>query len=90
MEVEAGMWIDVGSLPLKRSEITHGSVLYAAGLRFFRHNENSWKLAEPGDWNLWHRMQVAGVKMGFVDQVTYRHFLETRMRGRCEFPSRLA
>ena len=80
MEVEPGKWADVGSSPLAHAEITHGSVLYAGGLRFFRHNDNSWKLAEPGDWNLWRRMKAAGVKMGFVDQVTYRHYLETHRR----------
>jgi len=80
MEVEAGKWATVGSSPLAHGGLTHGSVLYAGGLRFFRHNENSWKLAEPGDWNLWRRMQAAGVNMGFVDQVTYRHYLETYRR----------
>jgi hypothetical protein len=80
-EVEAGKWADFGSAPLVLGGLTHGSVLYSAGLRFFRHNENSWKLGEPGDWNLWRRMQAAGVKMGFVDQVTYRHYLETLQRG---------
>ena len=80
MEVEAGKWATVGSSPLAHGGLTHGSVLYAGGLRFFRHNENSWKLAEPGDWNLWRRMQAAEVKMGFVDQVTYRHYLETFRR----------
>jgi len=80
MEVEDGRWKDVGSFPLANSAITHGSVLYAGGLRFFRHNENSWKLAEPGDWNLWRRMQSAGVRMGFVNQLTYRHYLETKQR----------
>ena len=81
MEVEPGEWVVVGSSPLQWGCITHGSVLYASGLRFLRHNENSWKLGEVGDWNLWRRMQAAGVKMGFVDQVTYRHYLETFQRG---------
>ncbi len=80
-EVEEGVWKEVGAWPLAHAKITHGSVLYAAGLRFFRHNENSWKLGEPGDWNLWHRMQAAGVKMGFVNEVTYRHYLEAYRRG---------
>jgi hypothetical protein len=80
MELTAGTWAEVGKWPLACAGITHGSVLYAGGLRFFRHNENSWKLDEPGDWNLWRRMQAAGVKMGFVDQVTYRHYLEAYTR----------
>ncbi|MGA2527553.1 MAG: glycosyltransferase family A protein [Acidimicrobiales bacterium] len=75
MELEPGIWEDVGRSPLARGHISHGSVLYAGGLRFFHHNENSWKLAEPADWNLWQRMQAAGVKMGFVEHVTYRHYL---------------
>jgi len=79
MEVKAGKWAEVGSSSLQNG-VTHGSVLYARGLRFFRYNENSWKLAEPADWNLWHRMQAAGVKMGFVNQMTYRHYLETQQR----------
>ena len=80
MELEADTWIDVGSFPLICGDITHGSVLYAGQLRFFRYNENSWKLAEPADWNLWRRMQAAGVKMGFVDRVTYKHYVETHWR----------
>jgi hypothetical protein len=74
-EVEAGKWTDVGKSPLAGGGLSHGSVLYAGGLRSFRYNENSWKLAEPLDWNLFRRMRAAGVKMGFVDQVTYRHYL---------------
>jgi glycosyltransferase involved in cell wall biosynthesis len=81
MEVESGQWSEVGRAPLALNHITHGSILYAGGLRFFRHNENSWKLAEPGDWNLWRRMQSAGVRMGFLDQVTYKHYLEKPWRG---------
>jgi glycosyltransferase involved in cell wall biosynthesis len=80
MEVEAGIWAEVGKWPLACGDITHGSVLYSTGLRFLRYNENSWKLGEPGDWNLWRRMRAAGVKMGFFEQVTYRHYLETHRR----------
>lgn len=74
-EVEAGKWVDVGKWPLAGGGVTNGSVLYAGALRFFRYNENSWKLAEPHDWNLFRRMRAAEVKMGFVDRVTYRHYL---------------
>lgn len=80
MEVATGTWEEVGSWPLAWGGITHGSVLYATGFRFLRYNENSWKIGEPGDWNMWHRMQAAGVKMGFVDHVTYRHYLEAHRR----------
>lgn len=80
MESTAGNWRLVGSTPMAHGAITHGSVLYAAGLRFFRHSTTSWKRYEPSDWNLWHRMERAGVKMEFVDAVTYTHYLEARRR----------
>lgn len=79
-EVQPGVWEDIGDTPLRLGQISHGSVLYASGLREFRHNESSWKLGEPGDWNLWNRMRIAGVKMGFLDRVTYRHYLEAPQR----------
>lgn len=56
---------------LKVGHISHGSVLYSLGLRFFRHSNTSWKLGEPGDWNLWRRMRDAGVRIGFLDELTY-------------------
>lgn len=55
-------------------EISHGSVLYSSALRFFRHSNTSWKLGEPGDWNLWRRMKAAGVRIGWLDELTYYHY----------------
>jgi len=81
-EVGAGKWSVIGSTPLAHGQVTHGSVLFAGELRFFRYNENSWKLAEPFDWNLWRRMHAAGVKMGFVDEVTYKYFEAYHRPGR--------
>ncbi|MHB8219926.1 MAG: glycosyltransferase family 2 protein [Acidimicrobiales bacterium] len=80
MEVAAGEWRESGGPELTSDGTTHGSVFYASQLRFFRHNENAWKLAQPGDQNLWNRMQRAGVRMGFVDRVTYVHYLEAHGR----------
>ena len=80
MQVDRDTWQEVGGSDLARDGTTHGSVLYASQLRFFRHNARAWKLAQPGDWNLWHRMQSARVRMGFVDRVTYVHYLETYRR----------
>lgn len=81
METATDEWRESGGPDLARDGTTHGSVLYASQLRFFRHNGNAWKLAQPGDWNLWLRMQRAGVRMGFVDRVTYVHYLEAYRRG---------
>jgi Glycosyltransferase like family 2 len=71
---ENGSWREVGHEPLRDGGISHGSVLYSAGLRFFTHSDTCWKLAEPADWNMWKRMRRAGVHMGFHDQVTYIHY----------------
>jgi glycosyltransferase involved in cell wall biosynthesis len=67
-------WQVVGDLPLREGHISHGSVLYSAGLRFFRYSDTCWRLAEPADWNLWKRMHRAGVRVAFHPFVTYRHF----------------
>lgn len=66
-------WVTWAS-ELRMSQISHGSVLYSLGLRFFRHSDTCWKLGEPGDWNLWRRMRDAGVRMGFLDELTYLHY----------------
>jgi hypothetical protein len=69
-----GSWSMVGHQPLREGAISHGSVLYSAGLRFFSHSGTCWKLAEPADWNMWKRMRRAGVRIGFHDRVTYIHY----------------
>jgi glycosyltransferase involved in cell wall biosynthesis len=79
-EASPGEWKVVGDGSFHQSSFTHGSVLYAGGLRFFRHNDRSWKLMQPGDWDLWWRMRRAGVAMGFLDHVTYVHYAETQWR----------
>lgn len=82
VEVAPGEWREVGSEPLAFGRISHGSVLYAAGLRFMRYSTSCWKLGEPADWNLWKRMRAADVKIGFVDRTTYIHYLETPVRSK--------
>lgn len=80
MEVEPGKWYLVGQYPPIHANICHLSVLYHANLRLFELDVEAWILDEPGDWNLWRRMKAAGVKMGFVDQVVGKHYLEQRHR----------
>lgn len=80
MEVAPGQWAVIGTPPLRCGQVTHGSVLYSLGLRFFRYSRTCWKLGQPADWNLWHRMLDAGVRIGFVPQVTYVHYAEARHR----------
>jgi hypothetical protein len=80
MERAGGSWDLVGLWPPHQGGLCHGSVLYAAELKYFRYDPDAWRLAEPGDWNLWRRMLEAGVRMGNVEHVVYRHYLEARHR----------
>lgn len=51
---------------------THGAVLYSMGLAIIPYSPTSDRLLEPFDWNLWKRIQLAGARMGYLDEVTYR------------------
>jgi hypothetical protein len=80
LELGLGDWREVGSLPLRSGQITHGSVLYSSGLRFMQYSNTSWKIGEPSDWNRWKRMRAIGVRMTFLDQLTYIHYVESPHR----------
>ena len=80
MEREPGKWADLGSYPLRRSEICHLSVLYHSKLEFFKYDMNAWRYGEPADWNIWRRMKEAGVRIGFLDKVVGKHYLEALER----------
>jgi len=89
MEKRPGKWVKLGSWPLQIDKIAHLSVLYHSKLRLFKYDINAWKIDEPDDWNLFRRMKEAGVRIGFVDKVVGKHYLEqtqprgwTRPRGR--------
>jgi glycosyltransferase involved in cell wall biosynthesis len=62
-----------GSEPMRFATITRGSAFYSMGLAFMRYEVESWRIRDPHDWNLWKRMQLIGVKIGFVPNVTYRY-----------------
>ena len=89
-EKSPGNWCSLGDGTFRQSSFAHGSVLYAAGLRFFRHNDRSWKVMQPGDWELWSWMQQAGVKMGFCDHVTYFHHAEAIMAQMSDLAQKVA
>jgi glycosyltransferase involved in cell wall biosynthesis len=79
METPEG-WEVVGKEPLGPGAGTHGSIFYSAGLRFLQWSDTSWKMNEPADGNFLRRLTAIGVRTGFVDHVTYRHYLEGRYR----------
>jgi glycosyltransferase involved in cell wall biosynthesis len=64
----------LGAPELTVGQVTHGSVLYSMGLRFLTYSATCHRIPEPHDWNLWRRMRDLGVRMGYLDRVTYRYF----------------
>ena len=66
-------WQVIGTEPMGREVTTHCAVMWSSGLRFMRMSTTSWKFEEEADQNMWRRMHEIGVKMSFVDQVTYRY-----------------
>lgn len=62
----------VGHPVLSPSCTNHGAVLYSMGLSVIPYSPTSDQLLEPFDWNLWKRLQLAGARMAFLDELTYR------------------
>jgi len=81
MEREPQKWINLGSYPLKCGKISTLSVLYRSKLNFFKYDINAWKYLEPSDWNMWRRMKEAGVRIGFINKIVGKHYLEGTQRG---------
>lgn len=69
--VGAREWVVIGRERPQLGHISHGSVLYSARLDFIKYRGTCHHLGEPFDWNLWRRMQNLGVRMGYLDDVTY-------------------
>ena len=80
VERAPGSWIVIGRRPLARGGIVQGTVLYTAALRFVPYRPSCWRVREWDDWNLFRRMQRIGVRIGFLEQVTYTHHLEAPQR----------
>jgi glycosyltransferase involved in cell wall biosynthesis len=74
LEQADGSWSRTAPNEFVEGQISHGSVLYSTELRFIRHNRRAYLSRRPGDWELWRRMAKAGVKMGYLDHLTYYHF----------------
>lgn len=70
----------LGAWPPAHAAFCRGSVLYSARLSFMRYDPEAWRLDESGDWNLWRRMIEAGVRMGSIEELVYRHHRDARSR----------
>jgi glycosyltransferase involved in cell wall biosynthesis len=68
-DVVSGEHERIHAYPPRRGGFTFQGAIYHAGLRFFEYDEESWRLGEPGDWNLCRRMMQAGVRIVATDAV---------------------
>jgi glycosyltransferase involved in cell wall biosynthesis len=80
MEIEPNIWKDLGSYPLQINNISRMSALYSSKLKFIKYDINCWKYREPSDWNMWRRMEEAGAKIGFIDKIVGKHYLEHTLK----------
>lgn len=78
MQERDGTWTPRGAWPPAQGSIVHPAVMYHRRLASLVYDVESWKVDEPADWNLWRRMRDAGARMGFVDRVVCRHYVEAR------------
>lgn len=74
LQTADGSWVQTAADRVAEGHISHGSVLYTTDLRFMRYNRRAYLSRHPGDWELWRRMKRAGVRMGYLDELTYYHF----------------
>lgn len=75
MQQRDGSWRPTPGPPLRHGRISHGSVVFRSDLRFMMLNRRSYLMNQPADWNLWQRMERAGVQITHLPKVTYRHYL---------------
>lgn len=74
--LETGEQVRIFSSPPRAGQISMQAALYHSGLRFMEYDTQSWRVDEPGDWNLIRRMSEAGVRMASTaDYVTTVHML---------------
>ncbi len=75
-EYPLGDWRLLGSAPLRYGEIVHATVMYSSRLGHMRYDPYAWLLDEPGDWNMWRRMQATGASVRHLPEPVAVHFKE--------------
>lgn len=57
----------IHSFPPERGGFTFQAALVHQAMRFVEYDEESWRVGEPGDWNVCRRMLAAGVRFAARD-----------------------
>lgn len=71
-----GWWQTIGAPHLCHGGVAHGTVAYSSRLAHFRLDPDAWLLGEPGDWNMWRRIQATGAGLAHVPAPVLAHFRE--------------
>lgn len=74
-EIASDEWIESGSYPpintlFHGHNIAHSTAMFRRYLRLFQFDIDAWKYHLAVDHHVWLRMQIAGVRFGFVDMIT--------------------
>ena len=76
-------WSMLGAWPPQEGGMVHATVMYTKRLAHMRYDPDAWVWGDPGDWNLWRRIQDAGAAMTFLNWPVAVHFRErTSIEGR--------
>lgn len=57
------------SFPPELGAFSFQAAIYPKALDFFKYDQQSWVMREPGDWNLCRRMLLAGVRVASTNDV---------------------
>ena len=60
----------LGEFPPRHTQFNWQATIYHAGLRFFELEFADSLFGEPNDWGLCRRWLRAGVRIGFLDEIT--------------------
>ena len=79
--VKEGQWKTIGSYPLAGGRIVHLAALYRKQYKIIEYDEQIHLKGQCADWDRWKRIQESGAKIGFLDKVIGKHYLEGVYRG---------
>jgi hypothetical protein len=67
VDAVSGESVRIHDFPPQRGGFSFQSALLHRAMRLFEYDEESWRVGEPGDWNLCRRMIAAGVRFASCD-----------------------
>jgi glycosyltransferase involved in cell wall biosynthesis len=70
-------WV-IGQWPPEQGRIALQAAIHHGALAGFRYDPESWRLGEPGDWNVVRRMLAAGVRATLLEREVVTYWFEPR------------